>query len=90
MRKVKLDYPVKKAGIIGIGHVIIEEVTVRRPTVGDMRGLLWIPPHDQESFMTLVSRLTGLPLAVVGEIDLRDYHLICDCINSMWSTGRRQ
>lgn len=90
MMKVKLEFPVKKNWLIGMGFTYVDEVVIRRPTVGDMKGLFWIPPHDHASFMILVSRLTGLPLSVVSEIDLRDYHQIADCINGMWSTGRKR
>jgi hypothetical protein len=76
--KVKLNYPIKKKSDLGLGvdHVEVSELDLRRPTVADMRGLIFMPPHDVDAFRIMISRISGMPLDVVDQIDISDWHLL--------------
>jgi hypothetical protein len=81
--RVKLDHPIKKPGIAGIGDTVIEEITLRMPTVKDMRGLSFVPPHDVTAFAVLISRVSGLPMTVVDQIAFPDWKVIGDAFNKL-------
>lgn len=88
--KVKLEYPIKKPGLIpGIGETVIEEIHLRAPTVKDIRGLDFNPPHSNTAFALLISRLSGLQMTLVDQIQMIDYQTICEAVNKLAGWGRK-
>ena len=84
---VKLDYPLKKPGLMG--DTIIEQVELRMPTVKDLRGLSFAPPHDQTAFALLVSRVSGLPMPLLDKMVITDYQTVCEALHRMCGWGRK-
>lgn len=67
---VKLKYPVRLA----TGQML-EQVTVRRPRVGDLRAVMHINSEAEQGLM-LVVRVTGLVPEDLDELDLKDLEAI--------------
>lgn len=62
----------------------ITEVTIRRPKVKDLRALDNLPPSsgDLTRGIEMAAILTGLPSAVIDEMDASDFTKISDAIAS--------
>jgi hypothetical protein len=88
--RVKLEHPIKKTGmILGIGETVIEEITLRAPTVKDIMGLDFNPPHSNTAFALLISRLSGLQMVQVEQIHLVDFQTISEAVNKLAGWGRK-
>lgn len=69
---VRLKYPVRLA----TGR-LLEEVTVRRPRVGDLRAVAHIA-GEAEQGLALVARVSGLVPEDLDELDLSDLNALQD------------
>lgn len=73
-RKVKLDAPIKR------GDKEINEITLRRPQAGELRGLKVkdIMDHDVTTLSVLLPRISELTKGDVETLDLSDLFSIAD------------
>ena len=78
--KVKLYFPLSLKTNFGLKTILIEEVTVRRPKVKDLEGLNIADPYDQKPIKTYISRLTGIPLELIDDLDHADFISINNAI----------
>lgn len=78
--KVKLYFPLRMKTNFGLKTVLIEEVTVRRPKFKDLEGIPLTYPMDSESMKIYISRLSGIPLELMDDLDLADFTNINEAI----------
>jgi hypothetical protein len=64
---VKLKYP------ITTGSQTIDEVHVRRPTAGDLRGA---PANEMDRALHVMGKVTGLTSDQVDKLDMKDMEQI--------------
>ena len=77
MKTVILSVPLN----IGfLGRTTVSAVDVRAPKVKDLVGLNFSPEHINDSNVILCSRLTGLVMKDLLEMNLRDYYKICEVV----------
>lgn len=81
--KIKLEHPIKKTSMMGIGDVTIDEIELRRPSINDLFGLDFNGPNQARSFALLISRLSGLSPSMVSKIDMKDYITISEWFNKV-------
>ncbi len=77
--QVKLQFPVS------CNNVTVEEVTLRRLTVGDLKRIPkefyeWPEgvPHNPSDFIPMLAAMTGLSEEVVAQMDLEDFNQVFD------------
>lgn len=79
----KLRYPIEFEG------KRIEEITLRRATVKDMRKAKEISGDDAESEILLISNLANLPIDAIEALDLWDYQVLQKELSSFLPKSRR-
>lgn len=85
--KIELDYPVSITKNLGLTSYKITHIELRRAKINDMIGLDFNPEKQMKSFKTLISRLSGYPESIVGDIDFVDFQKITHVFNIM--TGKK-
>lgn len=74
--KIALCYPfTRKGSMAGFDHsTVMEEIEMRRPTILDLKGLNFQDQaQNAKSMTTLISRLTGLTISEVENLDFKDW-----------------
>ena len=79
----KLRYPIE------FEEKRIEEITLRRATVKDMRKAKEISGDDAESEVILISNLANLPIDAIELLDLWDYQVLQKELSSFLPKSRR-
>jgi hypothetical protein len=67
MTKIKLDYPIK------IDGATVNEISLRRPTVKDMRVARTSGKSDADQEVSLIANLAQIAPADVDNLDIADF-----------------
>jgi hypothetical protein len=67
MTKITLDYPITVDG------AKLNEITLRRPTVKDMRVARISGKDDATQEITLIANLAQVPTSAVEDLDMSDF-----------------
>lgn len=79
MSEVVLKYPFTAAG------KKIEKLTLRRPTVKDLRTVGRFGESEEEKEVGLIATLAGLVPEDMDDMDAMDYKALQDCFRTMLS-----
>ncbi len=87
-------FTVKLSRPIEFGKETIEEITLRRGRVGDLKGVRLGTDIAADSLMLVASRMSGQPLGVIERLDADDsgpiFEAVLDFFARSLSTGSRE
>ena len=76
---IKLKFPIESEGRT------LEEVTLRRPTVGDMLNADKGKGNEGDKEVRMFSNLTEIPLTAIEALDLADYRQLQEAYSGFLS-----